>query len=78
MGIDELGYPDDLLKKREADMDTPAEVIEGMVLARDIVTHRGVLLVPAGNRLTVAHLQKVLAFHRPDPITESICILKPG
>ncbi|MBI3606714.1 MAG: response regulator [Nitrospirae bacterium] len=54
------------------------DLIEGMVLTRDITTRRGVLLVPAGNRLNATHLGKILAFHQLDPITGNIFIVKPG
>lgn len=51
-----------------------AELAEGMVLARDLVTSRGVLLMPSGTRINAAHLEKIRAFHRVDPVADSVYI----
>jgi HD-GYP domain-containing protein (c-di-GMP phosphodiesterase class II) len=49
---------------------------EGMILARDLKTRGGILLLPAGNRIQAMHLEKILNFHRIDPIVDRIFVLR--
>ncbi|MFZ5861420.1 MAG: HD domain-containing phosphohydrolase [Nitrospirota bacterium] len=50
------------------------DLAEGMVLARDLMTSKGVLLMAGGTKLTPAHLQKILSFHQLDPVGEDVYI----
>ncbi|MBI3762766.1 MAG: response regulator [Chloroflexi bacterium] len=46
----------------------PAELIEGMVLTRDLYTGRGLLLATSGKVVDRPTLEKIRNFHRVDPI----------
>ena len=52
------------------------ELREGMILARDLKTAGGILLLPAQSRLQAAHLEKINNFHRIDPIIDRITIYR--
>lgn len=51
------------------------EISAGMTLAKPLATGRGRLLVAQGTVLTDALIEKVLNFHRIDPITEPVQVL---
>lgn len=55
-----------------------SEVKPGMVLAKNLVTSKGNLLVPKGTALTHALIEKILNFHRIDPVTEGACVTLSG
>lgn len=48
---------------------------EGMILGGNLVTSKGKLLVTKGTALTDALIEKVINFHRIDPITDSIYVV---
>lgn len=52
------------------------DISAGMTLARPLVTGKGRLLVAQGTILTEALIEKVLNFHRIDPIIEAVQILE--
>lgn len=47
---------------------TPVELLEGMVLTRDLYTGRGLLLATSGKMVDRPTLEKIRNFHRVDPI----------
>jgi response regulator RpfG family c-di-GMP phosphodiesterase len=51
------------------------DIAPGMVLSRPLVSGRGRLLVGQGTVLSEALIEKVLNFHRIDPITEPVQVL---
>ncbi|HXG47863.1 MAG TPA: HD domain-containing phosphohydrolase, partial [Methylomirabilota bacterium] len=54
---------------------TLAELRPGMVLARGIYTANGLLLVPDGQRLTEAYIDKLHHHHRLHPISQSLLVM---
>jgi len=54
------------------------ELREGMVLAKDLKTGGGILLLPAGNHLQDAHLRRIMNFNRIDPIIDRIYVYRKG
>ncbi|MCC6544134.1 MAG: response regulator [Nitrospirae bacterium] len=56
---------------REIDM---AELKEGMLLASDVRTKRGLLLMASGEVVKPIHLDKIKQFHRIDPVIARISI----
>lgn len=52
------------------------DIAAGMVLAKPLSTGRGRLLVAEGTILTDALIEKVLNFHRIDPITDAVQIIE--
>lgn len=52
------------------------DISAGMTLARPLVTGKGRLLVAQGTVLTEALIEKVLNFHRIDPITDAVQVLE--
>jgi response regulator RpfG family c-di-GMP phosphodiesterase len=46
----------------------PAELLEGMVLTRDLYSSRGLLLATRGKKIDRPTLEKIRNFHRIDPI----------
>ncbi len=55
-----------------------SEVRPGMVLAKNLVTSKGNLLVPKGTTLTHALIEKILSFHRIDPVSEGAYVALSG
>lgn len=53
------------------------ELKEGMILAKDLKTRGGILLLPAGNMVQKVHLEKIHNFHRIDPIVDRIGVFRP-
>jgi len=51
---------------------------EGMVLSRDLYTSRGILLIPKEEVIRPAHIDKILNYHRIDPIVGGVWVYKPG
>jgi response regulator RpfG family c-di-GMP phosphodiesterase len=51
-----------------------AELAPGMVLAQGIYTENGVLLIPDGQRLTIAYIDKLLNYNRINPIAQSLLV----
>jgi response regulator RpfG family c-di-GMP phosphodiesterase len=50
------------------------ELRHGMVLASDVASERGVLLVPAGQTITVSLLEKIRNFARTVPVKEPVWV----
>ncbi len=50
------------------------ELHQGMVLASDIVSERGMLLVPSGQDITVSLLEKIRNFARSVPVKEPVWV----
>lgn len=57
----------------EIDID---ELKEGMVLASDIRTRRGLLLMAKGEVINSLHIEKIRKFHRIDPVVTKISVLR--
>ena len=53
---------------------TLTELRPGMVLAQDIYTHGGMLLVPEGQRLNATYIEKVLNHNRIQPIRQALVV----
>ena len=51
-----------------------SELRPGMVLAEGIYTATGILLIPDGQRLTAAYIDKLLNHHRINPISHSLLV----
>lgn len=51
-----------------------AELRPGMVLAEGIYTSTGILLIPDGQRLTSAYIDKLINHHRINPISDSLMV----
>ncbi|HUA39666.1 MAG TPA: HD domain-containing phosphohydrolase [Candidatus Sulfopaludibacter sp.] len=51
-----------------------ADLRPGMILAQDIYTHSGLLLVPEGQRLNATFIEKVLNHNRIQPITQCLAV----
>jgi response regulator RpfG family c-di-GMP phosphodiesterase len=51
-----------------------AELAPGMVLAQGIYSENGVLLIPDGQRLTSAYIDKLLNYNRITPIAQSLLV----
>ena len=51
-----------------------SELTPGMVLAQGIYTENGVLLIPDGQRLTSAYIDKLLNYNRITPIAQSLLV----
>jgi response regulator RpfG family c-di-GMP phosphodiesterase len=58
-------------KQREVAL---AELAPGMVLAQGIYSENGVLLIPDGQRLTSAYIDKLLNYNRITPIAQSLLV----
>ena len=52
------------------------ELKEGMVLASDIKTKRGLLLMSKGETVLLQLLNKILNFHKIDPVVMKIAVLQ--
>jgi response regulator RpfG family c-di-GMP phosphodiesterase len=50
------------------------ELRQGMVLATDVVSERGVLLVPSGQEITIGLLEKIRNFARSVPVKEPVTV----
>jgi hypothetical protein len=50
------------------------ELAPGMILARGIYSHNGVLLVPQGQRLTETYIKKLVTHDRLHPLTQSLLV----
>ncbi len=55
---------------------TIAEVKEGMKLTRDIITDRGLKLIPAGSELTQKTIERLISHNTADPILGNIFVKK--
>lgn len=51
-----------------------SELKEGMVLASDIRTKRGLLLIAKGEKVQPAHIEKIGKFHHIDPVVARIAV----
>jgi len=51
-----------------------ADLRPGMVLAKDIYTYNGLLLVPEGRELNATNIEKVLNHNRIQPIVQSLVV----
>lgn len=51
------------------------KIVSGMVLAKPLMTGRGRLLVAEGTVLSEALIEKVLNFHKLEPITDAVSVL---
>jgi response regulator RpfG family c-di-GMP phosphodiesterase len=58
-------------KQREVMLE---ELTPGMILAQGIYTENGVLLIPDGQRLTSAYIDKLLNYNRINPIAQSLLV----
>jgi response regulator RpfG family c-di-GMP phosphodiesterase len=58
-------------KQREITLE---QLTPGMVLAQGIYTENGVLLIPDGQRLTSAYIDKLLNYNRINPIAQSLLV----
>lgn len=54
-----------------------SELKEGMVLASDIRTKRGLLLMAKGEEVQPAHIEKIRKFHNIDPVVARIAVRYP-
>jgi len=52
------------------------ELKEGMVLASDIKTENGLLLIPSGEVIQRSHISKIKNFQRTDPVVTRISIVQ--
>ncbi len=50
---------------------------EGMILARDLYTSKGILLIPKDEVIRQAHIDKIRNYHRIDPIVGGVYVYKP-
>ena len=50
---------------------------EGMVLARDLYTSKGILLIPKDEVIREAHIDKIRNYHHIDPIIGGVWVYKP-
>lgn len=48
------------------------ELAPGMILARAIYSHNGLLLIPEGQRLNTAYIEKLVAHNRSHPLNQSL------
>lgn len=53
-----------------------SDIKDGMVLASDIKTNRGLLLMTCGETVQPAHLKKIMNFHKIDPVVMKIKVLR--
>ncbi len=74
----------ELLEVREAkakervELRLPLQQLEeGMVLSRDLYTSKGILLIPKEEVIKKAHIDKILNYHRIDPIVGGVYVYKP-
>jgi len=51
---------------------------EGMLLASDVRTKRGLLLMASGEIIKPVHLDKISKFHKIDPVIAKISIKVKG
>ena len=51
-----------------------ADLRPGMVLAEGIYTENGLLLIPDGEKLTATYIDKLMNYHRINPISESLLV----
>ncbi|HAS17331.1 MAG TPA: hypothetical protein DCR39_05445 [Nitrospiraceae bacterium] len=51
-----------------------SELKEGMILASDIKTRRGLLLIANGEVMQTSHLAKIKNFQRIDPVVTKILV----
>jgi response regulator RpfG family c-di-GMP phosphodiesterase len=58
-------------REREVGLD---ELKPGMVLAKGVCSRNGVVIVPDGQRLTEAFIEKINRHHRLRPITQSVLV----
>ena len=55
-----------------------SELKEGMVLASDVRTKRGLLLMASGETVKPFHMDKIKNFHKIDPVVARISIRVRG
>ncbi len=64
--------------KEQVEMRLPLQQLqEGMVLSRDLYTSKGILLIPKEEAIRRAHIDKILNYHRIDPIVGGVYVYKP-
>src|SRR5713226_2833009 len=51
-----------------------SDLAPGMILARGIYSQNGLLLVPEGERLNPAYIEKLVRHNRIQPITQSLLV----
>ena len=52
------------------------DLVEGMVLARDLKTSKGLLLLAKGDEVRHLNLEKIRNFHKLDPIVDRIYVVR--
>lgn len=53
----------------------PHELKEGMVLAQNLQTEKGIFLLPEGQMLKDSHIRSILDIHKVDPVASPITVL---
>jgi response regulator RpfG family c-di-GMP phosphodiesterase len=66
--LNRTGFPN---AQREVPLE---ELAPGMILARGIYSHNGVLLVPQGQRLTETYIKKLVTHDHLHPLTQSLLV----
>ncbi|GBD94245.1 cyclic di-GMP phosphodiesterase response regulator RpfG [bacterium BMS3Abin05] len=72
--LEYLRYQDEAEKKATEMKIDVADVRGGMVLTRDIYTAKGVMLAAKGERLKQSYINRILQYHKMDPIIEGIYV----
>jgi len=73
--IGQLSSIEKMMKRNAESKITLDELSPGMVTARDIKTHSGILLVPKGQELNEEDLRRLVSYDNIDPIVSGIFVI---